>query len=479
MNQPPLVVDLDGTLLRTDMLHEHALRIARDRPLQALAIPVWLLQGKAVLKQQLARRVAIDPATLPYNPDLLSWLAQQRSAGRRLILCTASDQAVADGIARHLNLFDDVMASDGRNNLSGAAKATALCDRFGEGAFDYAGNSRADLAVWARTRRAIVVAAPAALVQTVRQRCSVEQEFAAPAVGLATWGRLLRVHQWLKNLLLLAPLLAAHQLYNGAAWLSVTLAMACFSLCASAVYVANDLLDLDSDRLHPRKRLRPFASGLIPVKTGVVLAPLLLAVSLLLAPAVSAAFWPWLLFYFALTSAYSWGLKRLMLLDCQILALLYTVRVIAGAAAAAMPLTFWLLAFSVFLFLSLAFVKRYAELQTQLLQGELKVHGRGYCASDAPLVQMLGVGSGYAAALVLALYLNSEAVVKLYRAPELVWGAVPVLLFWISRMWMQAHRGLMHDDPVVYAIKDKGSLLAGGVFTAFLVLGTMGVAWLR
>jgi 4-hydroxybenzoate polyprenyltransferase len=192
---------------------------------------------------------------------------------------------------------------------------------------------------------------------------------------------------------------------------------------------------------------------------------------------VGGTFLPWLIFYFVLTCAYSWGLKRLVLVDCLTLAMLYTLRIVAGAAAANMSLSFWLLAFSVFLFLSLAFVKRYAELQVQVLHKKHKVHGRGYYTADAPLIQILGITSGYAAVLVLALYLNSDAVVKLYRTPECVWGTVPVMLFWVSWMWLQAHRGEMHDDPLVYAIKDKASLLAGVVFAVVLVIGAVGWPW--
>jgi 4-hydroxybenzoate polyprenyltransferase len=261
-----------------------------------------------------------------------------------------------------------------------------------------------------------------------------------------------------------------------ATWMTLMLAFAAFSLCASSVYIANDLLDLESDRQHPRKCKRPFASGVLPAWTGVLLAPLLLVVSLLLASAVGSGFLAWLGFYFLLTCAYSFGLKRLMLVDCLTLAVLYTLRIVAGAAAAGMSLSFWLLAFSIFLFLSLAYVKRYAELQVKMGSGKEKVHGRGYLTSDAPLVQTLGITSGYAAVVVLALYLNSDAVLQLYNTPEFIWGAVPVMLFWVSWIWMQAHRGEMHDDPLVFAVKDKASLLAGAAFAAVLVLGTVGLA---
>lgn len=393
------------------------------------------------------------------------------------MLCTATDATIAQAIADHLGLFDEVIASDGSTNVAGAHKAQALRERFGQGGFDYAGNAAPDLPVWAQARKAIVVNGNAALVQKAQGIAEVEHIFPPQSAGISTLRRMLRVHQWLKNLLLFVPLLAAHQLGNGPAWLALLLAFASFSLCASSVYIANDLLDLESDRLHPRKRLRPFASGQMPVWQGVVFAPLLLLASLLLATFVGGQFLPWLLAYFVLTCAYSWGLKRLVLVDCLTLALLYTLRIVAGAAAVGQALSFWLLAFSVFLFLSLAFVKRYAELEVQVLSGKQKILGRGYHTTDAPIVQTMGIVSGYASVLVLALYLNSDAVLRLYRAPQVIWGAVPVMLFWVSWMWLQAQRGQMHDDPLVFAVKDRASLAAGVAFVAIIAAGAVGWPW--
>ena len=255
------------------------------------------------------------------------------------------------------------------------------------------------------------------------------------------------------------------------------LAFFSFSLCASSVYITNDLLDLKSDRQHPRKQNRPFALGLVPIWLGVLLIPLLLLSSLVLAIHVDGNFLSWLLFYFVLACAYSWTLKRLILVDCLTLAVLHTLRLVAGAAAAHLQLSFWLLTFSIFLFLSLAFVKRYTELQIPLQHEKEKIHGRGYYASDAPLILIQGIASGYAAVLVLALYLNSATVLQLYRFPEAIWGAVPVMLFWVSWVWMQAHRGNMHDDPLIFAVKNKASLMAGFVFVIILLLGAVGLPW--
>ena len=459
------------------MLHESALRLLRDDPLRTFHIPCWLSQGKAALKLRLAQRAGFNPESLPYDDVFLDWLRLQRTEGRRLILCTASDHSIATAIADYLGVFDEVMASDGAVNLAGPCKADALENRFGRSGFDYAGNSRADLAVWQRARRGVVVNATPTVLKQAGDVCEVEQVFPAPPNGWSAWRRVLRVHQWLKNLLVFVPLFASHQLGAPELWAALALAFVAFSLCASSVYIVNDLLDLDSDRQHPRKRLRPFASGQVPAWKGVVLAPLLLSASVALAWHVSPAFMAWLLAYFVLTCAYSLALKRVALLDCLSLAALYTLRVIAGAAAADMVLSFWLLAFSGFLFLSLAFVKRYAELEVHALDGRDMAPGRGYFISDAPMVQALGIASGYASVLVFALYVNSDAVRALYRSPEIVWGGVPVMLFWVSWMWMQAHRGHMHDDPLLFALRDKTSVLAGAAFAAVLGVGTVGWPW--
>lgn len=473
----PLVVDLDGTLILTDMLHETVVRVARNAPWTMIMLPFWLAKGKAHLKRQLAGRGGVDIASLPFNSELLKLLKQEKERGRRLILCTASDRIVADQVAAHLELFDEVMASDGCRNLAGVEKAAALVERFGQGGFDYAGNSSADIEVWRKAGAAWVVNASDSVRARAHSAARVEQELPAATMGVFPMLKALRAHQWLKNLLLFMPLLAAHRFTRMDDLLSMLLAFVSFSLCASSVYIANDLLDLDSDRVHPRKRLRPFASGRLSIVHGVCMAPVLLLTSVWVGSQASLAFLGWLAVYFLVTCAYSMGLKRLIVVDCLTLALLYTLRIVAGAAAVGLEMSFWLLAFSVFLFLSLAFVKRYAELEVQILKGKKKAHGRGYYTTDAPLVQGMGLSSGYAAAMVLALYLNSDAVTRLYRTPEVIWGAVPVLLFWVNWMWVKAHRGEMHDDPLVFAVKDRASLAAGVVFGLVLLIGTLGWPW--
>ena len=470
-----IAVDLDGTLTLTDTLHESALCLLRDRPVNVLALPFWLLGGKAALKARIADRVSLDVTNLPYNTALINWLKEERAAGKWIVLSTATDIRVAQAIADHLGLFDEVLASDGATNNAGTNKRAALEAKYGVKGYDYAGNSAADIAVWAGARQAIVVNASDAITKRASQVATVAKVFPPQAVTLSHWLKMLRVHQYLKNLLLFVPLLAAHQIGNFQSLSTLILAFVSFSLCASAVYMANDLLDLESDRKHPRKRHRPFACAAVPIKAGVILAPLFAIASLILGLVVGAAFTAWLVVYFLLTCAYSLWLKRLALIDCLTLAALYTLRIIAGAAAVAITLSFWLLAFSVFIFLSLAFVKRYAELQVQAQAGNSHAHGRGYAVTDAPLLQTLGITAGYAAVLVLALYLHGETVVTLYAQPQLIWFAVPLMLFWVSWVWMKAHRGEMHDDPIVFAIKDKASLAVAALIAISFTLATKGI----
>ncbi len=471
--EPPLVVDLDGTLLRSDLLQESALRLLHTAPLQALWMPVWLLAGKAVLKRRIAERVAIDVATLPYDERVLAWIDEERARGRRVVLCTASDSRYADAVAQHLGRFDEVIASDGQTNVSAQRKAEQLVQRYGAGGFDYAGNARDDLPVWAAARRAIVVSAPAPVRRAARRIAEVEREFEPPAAGPRLWLKAVRLHQWLKNLLVFLPLLGAHQLGDLERLGQALLAFVAFGLCASSVYLLNDLMDLESDRRHPRKRMRPFAAGRLSPAAGVAVAAVLLAAAFAVATQAGRAFMAWLAVYFVVTLAYTYWLKRKLLLDALALAGLYTLRVIGGAAAVSLIPSFWLLAFCLFLFLSLAFVKRYSELLVTQDEGRSTAVGRSYMTQDLALVATLGVNAGFSAALVLALYLDSKNVLSLYRTPELMWLTVPLLLYWISRMWLKAYRNQMDDDPLLYAVRDPTSLACGALFLAVLWLATL------
>jgi len=468
----PLAVDLDGTLIRTDMMWESLAQLLRERPLAALAVPFWLLRGRAFLKQQLAARVQIDPATLPYHGEFLAWLTTQKQEGRKLVLATASDLEMAKPIAKHVGLFAEVIASDGKINLRDQAKLDALTKKFGPRGFDYAGNSSVDLAVWKGSRQAVVVNAAESLAQKAGALTELGPKFLANENPLASLLQCLRPHQWIKNLIILVPLLTAHRLGDRDLLTSAGLALIAFCLCASSVYLFNDLLDLEADRHHPTKRNRPFASGRLPLQVGLFGAPLLLLAGLGVALNLSATFAGVAALYVALATAYSWRIKQIALLDVFLLAGLYTLRLVAGHVATHIAWSAWLLVFSMFIFLSLALMKRFQELQTVRKLNGHEVKGRGYTAGDLELVTTLGLVSGFIAVLVLALYVNSEQVSKLYAHPTLLLLVCPLLLYWISRVWFLTHRGQMHDDPTAFAFKDWVSYLVGALTLVVMWLAT-------
>lgn len=463
------MVDLDGTLILSDLLHESALKLIRQSPWSVLAMPAWLAQGKAVLKARIAADTELAVADLPYNEGLLSWLHEERSAGRKLVLCTASNRRYAEAVAAHLGCFDEVMGSDAHHNLSAGSKGAALVQRFGQQGFDYAGNSRADLQVWVAARKAVLVNAPAALAAEAQRRFDVARVFPPPARSWRVWLKAVRLHQWLKNLLIFLPLVGAYRLLDPALMQQALVAFVAFGLCASAVYVINDLMDLESDRVHPRKKLRPFAAGLLLPLHGLALAAVLLVCAAGLAALSRPAFRWALLGYFGLTLAYTFYLKRKAIADCITLGCLYAMRIVAGWCAVGLAPSFWLLAFSLFLFLSLAFVKRFTELKLLIELGRSQAHGRAYIAADLPLVQTMGIAAGFCSVLLLALYIDGRTALQHYGRPEWLWLLVPVHLYWIGRMWMHAQRGQMHDDPMVYALRDRASLVCGLLFALVLV----------
>lgn len=454
---------MDGTLVRGDTLYELLFAALRHNPLILLHLPFWLLKGKAALKAGLAR--AVDPGGLAlcFHEPVVAWLRAERAGGRRVVLATAADERVADAVAQQTGLFDEVIATHAGRNLRGAAKADELTARFGAGGFDYAGNDDADLPVWRAAREAIVVApARAGIIPQARAAGRVAREIVVPGISARAVLMALRPHQWAKNALVFLPLLAAHRLGDGAALLASLLAFAAMSLVASAGYVANDLLDLQADRAHPRKRRRPFASGALPVTAGPPLAALLLACGGILAALVSPALVLWLGVYLVLTFTYSLWLKQRVLVDVFLLSALYTHRVLAGAIATGIAPSFWLLSFSIFFFLSLAMLKRYAELADR--NGKVAPDGsgaivRGYRAVDLGPLLALGTASAFAAVFVLALYIQSDNLRILYRTPELFWLCCPLALYWLSRMWIGAGRGAIDDDPLVFALRDRVSLL--------------------
>ncbi len=471
-NRKVLVVDLDGTLLRSDMLYESFWSaFGRDwrRPFFSVAA---LARGRAALKRHLAETAAVDASTLPYDEQVISYIETWRGAGGCAALVTASDQALAQAIADHVGLFDEVHGSNGGLNLKGEKKAAFLEQRFGNKAFAYMGDSSADLPVWQRAAKAITVNASGALRREAERVCDNVEHLATEAHSIMPYVKALRSHQWLKNMLVFLPMLAAHQLDPPTFLLSL-LAFVCFSLVASSVYVLNDLLDLSADRTHPRKRNRPFASGSIPIVHGTWMAAGLILLGAVLAMNTGWDFLLVMACYYLLTSAYSLYLKRRLVIDICALAGLYTLRIVAGGVATEIPFSAWLLAFSIFLFLSLAAIKRQAELIDGAERGTLTAGGRAYHVDDLPIISMIAIGAGYVSVLVLALYINSPAVVELYAHPEVLWGVCAVLLYWITRTVMVAHRGHMHDDPVVYAAKDRISQICLAIILAFVLVGAL------
>lgn len=467
-----LCVDLDGALLATDALWESVLLCMKQQPWACVQLPLWLLKGKAYVKRQLALRVHFDATYLPYREDVLRFLHQQKASGRTLILVTASDEEMARPIAEHVGIFADVMASDGAVNLSGPNKRTALVKRFGSRGFDYLGDGAVDLPVWESANAALLVGPSKALLNRVKAVTVIQHIFSARRNGGLPMLSALRPSQWVKNILVFVPLVTAHRITDTACLIQAFSAFAACSGCASSVYLMNDLLDLSADRRHATKQHRPFAAGTLSIPTGLCLIPLLLLGAFALAwRTLPAVFTTVLAVYLVTATAYSLRFKHIMVVDVMLLASLYVLRIYAGAVAVDIPVSTWLLAFAMFLFLSLAFVKRYAELNT-LQAGRDQVEGRDYLSADKEWIRSVGAASGYLSVLVLALYINSKEVMVLYRHPERLWFVCPLLLYWITRMWCLVHRGHLDDDPVVAAVKDPLSYMAGALIAIILVMAS-------
>lgn len=471
-----LVVDLDNTLIKTDLLHEAIISVFKNSPFLLFSALGKLRSGRAAFKNALARAVIPDARQLPFRDEVLDFLAKERSQGRKIILATASDHTWACRIADELGLFDSVLASDGEQNLKGETKLRAIhsyCQQHDYVGFDYVGDSDADIPIWKNAGLSYLVAPSPMLLRKVRKFTETPVVLGKRNSPYHAIIKSLRPHQWVKNFLVFVPLLASHQIFHIQLILDVLLAFLCFSLCASGVYILNDLLDIDADRRHPKKRKRPFADGSLPVRYG---PPLATALTLL---GFSVSFWTLpvgfstaLFAYFLLTFSYSLYLKRIAILDVLTLSLLYIIRVIAGGLATEIVLTAWLLAFSLFLFVSLAFAKRHAELGRLVQEGEegeKVVSGRGYIVSDLGIIESLGSSSGYLAVLVLALYINGEQMKGLYSKPWALWLICPLLMYWISRLWLKAARSELSEDPVVFALRDRVSILTG-VFAALLLI---------
>lgn len=449
----PLFVDLDGTLVRTDTLIESFFCLLRINILYIFVVPFWVFRGKAVLKDEIAKRTKLDPALLPYQDDFLTYLRDEHTKKRQLILATAANYKIANSVARHLGIFESVISSDRNENISGKNKLSRIRKIISSNAFDYAGNSSDDIDILTEAQNAILVNPSSRVIPAIEKHTNVQIIFNDKKISFLIYLKALRTHQWLKNILLFVPLLAAHQFFNPVALIQISLAFLSFSLCASSVYLLNDLIDLPEDRGHPRKCKRPFASGDLPVIHGAFLIPLLLASSVLICWFLPPLFLLVLGIYYVSTLVYSFWLKRIVLIDVITLASLYTIRVLAGAAATSITPSFWLLVFSMFIFLSLAMVKRFSELKDLSVNNHSR-YGRGYNVADIEIVSNSGMASGYLAVLVLALYIHSPDIENQYARPEVIWLVCILLLYWVSRMWLIANRGLMYDDPLIFALKD-------------------------
>ncbi len=461
----PLCVDLDGTLIATDTLWESMLLLLKQRFFLVFLLPLWLLKGKAYLKDQIAQCVTLDVTHLPYREKVLAFLRQEKDKGRLLVLATATHHSIAKAVASHLKLFDEVIASDVQINMKGTIKRDALKQRFE--VFDYIGDSKADLPILQAAQDAfLIVPCPSPLLQHIQ--CPPERRFSVPKRTVWIWFKALRSYQWVKNLLIFLPLVLSHQLSDVVLFKNAVLAFIAFSLMASSGYVLNDLLDLTADRAHPSKKYRPFAAGQIPIQYGLVLFIVLVSLSLFISLwQLSLIFTIFVVLYLLFTISYSFYFKHKLVTDVIILAGLYTLRILAGGFAVDVPISSWLLAFSMFIFTSLAFLKRYLELLQPF--DATVVKNRDYEVADVPIIGSAGLISGYLAVLVFALYIDSETVTKLYRTPFYLWIICPILLYWITRIWFLARRQKVLDDPVQFALTDNRTWLVM-IGTVLLIL---------
>ena len=474
---PPLVVDLDGTLTPTDTLAESVVRLIKRSPSNFIRLALLMPKGKAAFKRFAAVNSTCDPTSLPYREPLLDYLRSEKEGGRRLILATAAHKIIADGVSAHLGIFDQVIATDSIN-LKGRNKLEAIRAAIGED-FVYAGDSAADMPIWASAKAAVLVGTSDRTSEAVRRVRPVEAVFPRSPTSLRIWTKVLRIHQWLKNLLIFVPALTAFSFLDLGKLIDSGVAFLAFSLVASATYIANDLLDLDNDRNHPRKKRRPLASADVSIVSALAISAFCMIAGFVLAATLSAPFFLILTLYLVATTGYSWVLKQYVLVDVIVLSLLYTLRIIAGSIAIGVATSAWLLAFSVFLFLSLALVKRCSELVSLDQAGSRSTSGRDYRVTDLTVLWPLGVGAAISAIVVFGLFVSSPETAARYATPPALWLVAIGLIYWLSRLWIKTARGEMHDDPVVYAIKDKGSrfvvlLMASAMISAhFFAIGPM------
>lgn len=467
----PLCIDCDGTLIMTDLLFEACLLLLKQNPLKFILIPFWALRGKAFLKSKLSVYVHFEWDTLPYNNDVISRIKEERKAGRKICLVTASPKNWADGISEFLGFFDRVYSTE-TVNLSGKNKAALLVKEFGVKGYEYAGDSKKDIKVWESSAKAIIVSSGTSLIRKTSNSGITSESIALPKKTIRHYMKALRLHQWIKNLLVFIPLLASHQQLLSLRLMKNFVVFITFGLIASAGYIINDLLDLTADRKHARKKFRPFASAVLPIWHGLFLIPMLIGCSLLLAYQLNDHYIFILISYLFISLLYSLLLKKQVIVDIVLLAGLFTMRILAGAIAMQITLSFWLLAFSMFMFLSLAIGKRFSELNIQLKQNKETAAGRGYSVNDLPILLSMGASSGIGSILVFSLYINDPITASIYPNTYWLWLLPPVLLYWVTRFWIKANRGEIDDDPLVFAIKDWQSLI---IAVVCMLIGTAAV----
>jgi 4-hydroxybenzoate polyprenyltransferase len=465
----PLCVDLDGTLVKSDTLIDSLLVLTRTRPALLLALPAQVLRGKAAFKAFVTSHVSLDVAHLPYNRKLLQFLHEQHARGRAIYLATGADLHLAQRVAAYLGLFAGVLGSDGAVNLTGSRKLDRLRSQLGA-AYDYVGNDVPDLPLLANATENMV-ANPSLRLRMRLRMGGIRPSRAFVERGSLFWAvlRALRVHQWAKNLLMFLPLLLAHIIPLNL-FLSGLLAFCCFSLTASSAYIINDLLDIEADRRHAQKSQRSFATGDLSAVAGVTIAALFLLLAFSGARFLPLGYSGWLLLYLATTLAYTWYLKRIALVDVLVLSGLYTLRLYAGAAATQSHISHWLAGFSIFLFFSLAIVKRFSELQNLRASGLPPRNGRGYLIADIDQLRSFGTASAFAAVMVFAIYISGSDVTLLYRRPQLLWLIMPLMILWLCRVWLLASRGELNEDPLVFALTDRASLLIGVAVAAIAIV---------
>lgn len=458
----PLIVDLDETLLRTDTLLEVIAHLGSSDPAKLMVAIGALSKGRPAFKRALTEASDLGISGLPVRADLLAWLQGEKSRGREIHLVTGADQAMADAVAAHFGLFDSATGSADGVNLKGRNKQAFLRQRFPDG-YVYAGDNPADLHVW-RDANGIVLAgvSDATRRKAIVLQKPIEADFTNPATRPGLWVEALRLHHWTKNLLVFVPLILSGLYSEPSAILAAVMAFAAIGLVASGGYIVNDLADLAADRAHRTKHARALASGRLPLKYGFAAAPLLILAGLVLA---ALGGWQALIAiaaYLVITLTYSFWLKRKPVVDVMVLAALFTLRLLAGTVIIGAEISFWLLSFAAFFFLSLSLAKRHAEIVN--MPAGTPLNGRGYTGDDAPFTLATGLTSGMAALVILSLYVAEDASpLALYGEPALLWAAPVLVGAWVLRIWLLAHRGTLRDDPVSFAVTDPVSIGLGAV----------------